>query len=160
MRAGRDLIDLATALRAIHRPASKEELYRARRRLKWDEAFAVQLTLVQRKHRAAAWPARPRPRRADGLASAFDERLPYELTEGQRRVGDEIANDLATAHPMHRLLQGEVGSGKTVCAVRGMLQAVDAGGQAALPDPADHGVLCDAERRAHVSRTELHQLLP
>ncbi|MFC6017455.1 ATP-dependent DNA helicase RecG [Plantactinospora solaniradicis] len=137
LRASRNLTGLGTALRGIHRPATKEELYRARHRLKWDEAFAVQLTLVQRKHRAAAWPARPRPRRDDGLLAAFDARLPYELTAGQRTVGEEVAADLATAHPMHRLLQGEVGSGKTVCALRGMLQVVDAGGQAALLAPTE-----------------------
>ncbi|RKR90699.1 ATP-dependent DNA helicase RecG [Micromonospora pisi] len=137
MRASRNLIGLGTALREIHRPGTKEDLYRARHRLKWDEAFAVQLTLVQRKHRAAAWPARPRPPRDAGLLAAFDARLPYELTEGQRSVGEEIAADLATAHPMHRLLQGEVGSGKTVCALRAMLQVVDDGGQAALLAPTE-----------------------
>ncbi|ROT32703.1 ATP-dependent DNA helicase RecG [Micromonospora sp. HM5-17] len=137
VRATRNLVGLATALHDIHRPASKEDLYRARRRLKWDEAFAVQLTLAQRKRRAAAWPARPRPRRDDGLLAAFDARLPYELTAGQRDVGEEIAADLGTPHPMHRLLQGEVGSGKTVCALRAMLQVVDAGGQAALLAPTE-----------------------
>ncbi|WP_203858423.1 ATP-dependent DNA helicase RecG [Plantactinospora mayteni] len=137
LRATRNLVGLATALREIHRPASKEELYRARHRLKWDEAFALQLTLVQRKHRASAWPAQPRPRREDGLLTAFDARLPYELTAGQRAVGEEVAADLGTAHPMHRLLQGEVGSGKTVCALRAMLQVVDAGGQAALLAPTE-----------------------
>ncbi|HEX7745757.1 MAG TPA: ATP-dependent DNA helicase RecG, partial [Micromonosporaceae bacterium] len=76
-------------------------------------------------------------RRSDGLLDAFDAGLPYELTKGQRGVGEEIATDLDTAHPMHRLLQGEVGSGKTVCAVRGMLQVVDAGGQAALLAPTE-----------------------
>ncbi|MEV4755263.1 ATP-dependent DNA helicase RecG [Micromonospora sp. NPDC049559] len=137
VRASRNLVGLGTALREIHRPSSKEELYRARRRLKWDEAFAVQLTLVQRKQRAAASPARTRPRRSGGLLDAFDARLPYELTAGQRQVGEEIAADLATAHPMHRLLQGEVGSGKTVVALRAMLQVVDAGGQAALLAPTE-----------------------
>ena len=137
VRASRNLVGLATALREIHRPSSREALARARRRLKWDEAFAVQLTLAQRKRRAASWPARPRPRRDDGLLAAFDARLPYELTDGQRRVGEEIAADLARAHPMHRLLQGEVGSGKTVCALRAMLQVVDAGGQAALLAPTE-----------------------
>ncbi|MCW3845434.1 ATP-dependent DNA helicase RecG, partial [Micromonospora yasonensis] len=102
VRASRNLADIGTALREIHRPSSKEALYRARRRLKWDEAFAVQLTLVQRKHRAAAWPAQARPARAGGLLDAFDARLPYELTPGQQTVGREIAADLATAHPMHR----------------------------------------------------------
>ncbi len=109
----------------------------AKRRLKWDEAFAVQLTLVQRKVRAASWPAIPRPRRDDGLLAAFDARLPYELTAGQRDVGEEIAADLSRPHPMHRLLQGEVGSGKTLCALRAMLQVVDAGGQAALLAPTE-----------------------
>ena len=137
VRASRNLVGIGTALREIHRPSSREALARARRRLKWDEAFAVQLTLAQRKRRAASWPARPRPRRDDGLLAAFDARLPYELTDGQRRVGEEIAADLARAHPMHRLLQGEVGSGKTVCALRAMLQVVDAGGQAALLAPTE-----------------------
>ncbi|MGW0503666.1 ATP-dependent DNA helicase RecG [Micromonospora sp. NPDC003241] len=137
VRATRNLIGLDIALREIHRPSSREDLYRARRRLKWDEAFAVQLTLVRRKQQAAAWPARARPARPGGLLDAFDARLPYELTGGQRDVGVEIAADLATHHPMHRLLQGEVGSGKTVVALRAMLQVVDAGGQAALLAPTE-----------------------
>ncbi|WFE19216.1 ATP-dependent DNA helicase RecG [Solwaraspora sp. WMMD937] len=137
VRASRNLLGLHPALRQIHRPADEPELFQARRRLKWDEAFAVQLTLVQRKLRAADWPARPRPRADAGLLAAFDARLPYELTDGQRRIGEEIAADLSTAHPMHRLLQGEVGSGKTVCALRAMLQVVDAGGQAALLAPTE-----------------------
>jgi ATP-dependent DNA helicase RecG len=137
VRAGRDLVGLGTALREIHRPSTREALARARRRLKWDEAFAVQVALVQRKHRAASWPARPRPRREAGLLSAFDATLPYELTAGQRTVGEEIARDLADRHPMHRLLQGEVGSGKTLVAVRAMLQVVDAGGQAAMLAPTE-----------------------
>jgi ATP-dependent DNA helicase RecG len=137
VRAERRLTTLAKALHEIHRPTSREALGMARRRLKWDEAFAVQVTLAQRKHRAADWPARPRPRRDDGLLVAFDAGLPYELTDGQRRVGEEVAADLAAAHPMHRLLQGEVGSGKTLCALRAMLQVVDAGGQAAMLAPTE-----------------------
>ncbi|MBL6274914.1 ATP-dependent DNA helicase RecG [Micromonospora fiedleri] len=137
VRASRNLVGLGGALREIHRPSSREELYRARRRLKWDEAFAVQLTLVRRKQQAAASPARARPARPGGLLDAFDARLPYELTGGQRDVGAEIAADLARGHPMHRLLQGEVGSGKTVVALRAMLQVVDAGGQAALLAPTE-----------------------
>jgi ATP-dependent DNA helicase RecG len=137
VRAHGNLIGLDKALREIHRPSSKEELFQARRRLKWDEAFAVQLTLVQRKHRAASWPARPRPRLEGGLLGAFDATLPYELTDGQRTVGEEIARDLSTPHPMHRLLQGEVGSGKTLVAVRAMLQVVDTGGQAAMLAPTE-----------------------
>src|SRR5205807_3286926 len=75
--------------------------------------------------------------RAGGLADAFEERLPFTLTEGQREVGDVIAAELAAAHPMHRLLQGEVGSGKTVVALRAMLQVLDSGGQAALLAPTE-----------------------
>src|SRR5262249_29756180 len=82
-------------------------------------------------------PATARPPRAGGLADAFDARLPFSLTAGQREVGKAVAEDLASDHPMHRLLQGEVGSGKTVIAVRAMLQAIDAGGQAALLAPTE-----------------------
>jgi ATP-dependent DNA helicase RecG len=137
IRAERRLIGIGKALHEIHRPASRESLGGARRRLKWDEAFAVQITLVQRKHRAADWPAKPRPPRDDGLLGVFDAALPYELTDGQRQIGAEVAADLAVAHPMHRLLQGEVGSGKTLCALRAMLQVVDAGGQTALLAPTE-----------------------
>ncbi len=137
LRRSRKLVGLGTALRDIHRPESQQALAIARHRLKWDEAFAVQLSLVQRKARAADWPAVRREPRDEGLLSAFDKSLPYELTDGQRQVGEEIAADLAGAHPMHRLLQGEVGSGKTVCALRAMLQVVDAGGQAVLLAPTE-----------------------
>jgi ATP-dependent DNA helicase RecG len=137
IRATRRLVGIDRALHDVHRPPTREALAMARRRLKWDEAFAVQLTLVQRKMRAMSWPATPRPRRADGLLDAFDATLPYELTRGQRDVGEEIAADLAEDHPMHRLLQGEVGSGKTLCALRAMLQVVDTGGQAAMLAPTE-----------------------
>ena len=86
---------------------------------------------------AAALPAMPRPRVDGGLAGEFDTRLPFTLTAGQVAVGETIAHDLACAYPMHRLLQGEVGSGKTVIAIRAMLQVVDAGGQAALLAPTE-----------------------
>jgi ATP-dependent DNA helicase RecG len=137
IRADRRLMRLDGALRSIHRPASWEELGPARRRLKWDEAFAVQLTLVQRRKRAEAWPATPRPLRTGGLVDAFDAALPYQLTDGQREVGAQLTAELARPHPMHRLLQGEVGSGKTVCALRAALQVVDGGGQAALLAPTE-----------------------
>jgi ATP-dependent DNA helicase RecG len=125
------------AIRAIHRPTDREDLRQARKRLKWDEAFTMQAALAQRRHAAAAMPAVPRPAIDDGIAAAFDERLPFRLTAGQRSVGEVIAHDLACAYPMNRLLQGEVGSGKTVVAVRAMLQVVDAGGQAALLAPTE-----------------------
>jgi ATP-dependent DNA helicase RecG len=125
------------AIRAIHRPQDREDLRHARKRLKWDEAFTMQVALAQRRHAAAAMPAVPRPAVDGGLAAAFDRRLPFTLTEGQQEVGEVIAHDLACAYPMNRLLQGEVGSGKTVVAVRAMLQVVDSGGQAALLAPTE-----------------------
>ncbi|XRQ03820.1 ATP-dependent DNA helicase RecG [Actinomadura welshii] len=133
----RRLAGLREAYEGIHRPRSWDELSRARARLKWDEAFVVQVALAQRRIAAAALPATPRPPSFGGLQSEFDARLPFELTEGQRGVGDEIAADLAREHPMHRLLQGDVGAGKTVVALRAMLQVVDNGGQAALLAPTE-----------------------
>ncbi|MER7362975.1 ATP-dependent DNA helicase RecG [Nonomuraea wenchangensis] len=137
LRARHKLQPLAEALAGIHRPKDFAEMGRARQRLKFDEAFVLQAVLLQRRQAATAWPARPRPRRADGLLASFDGRLPFALTEGQAAVGEEIADDLAREHPMHRLLQGEVGAGKTVVALRAMLQVVDAGGQAALLAPTE-----------------------
>ena len=131
------LIGLAAALHGIHRPADLAEAGRARTRLKWDEAFVLQSVLAQRRLAAAALPATARPARDGGLLTAFDARLPFSLTAGQREAGGTIGADLARAHPMHRLLQGEVGSGKTVIAVRAMLQVIDAGGQAALLAPTE-----------------------
>ena len=137
VRAKHDLWPRELAIRAIHRPTDRDDLRHARKRLKWDEAFTMQAALAQRRHAAAAMPAVPRPPAEDGIAAAFDHRLPFTLTEGQRSVGEVIAHDLACAYPMNRLLQGEVGSGKTVVAVRAMLQVVDAGGQAALLAPTE-----------------------
>jgi ATP-dependent DNA helicase RecG len=132
-----DLWPRETAIRAIHRPQDQADIQRARKRLKWDEAFVMQAALAQRRMAAAAMPAVPRPPVPDGIAGEFDRRLPFTLTEGQRFVGEVIARDLSCAYPMNRLLQGEVGSGKTVVAVRAMLQVVDSGGQAALLAPTE-----------------------
>jgi ATP-dependent DNA helicase RecG len=132
-----DLWPRETAIRAIHRPQDQTDIQRARKRLKWDEAFVMQAALAQRRMAAAAMPAVPRPPVPDGIAGEFDGRLPFTLTEGQRFVGEVIARDLSCAYPMNRLLQGEVGSGKTVVAVRAMLQVVDSGGQAALLAPTE-----------------------
>ena len=137
VRQQHDLWPRETAIRAIHRPQDRSDLQRARKRLKWDEAFVMQAALAQRRMAAAAMPAMPRPPEPDGIAAEFDRRLPFTLTEGQRFVGEVIARDLSCAYPMNRLLQGEVGSGKTVVAVRAMLQVVDAGGQAALLAPTE-----------------------
>ena len=131
------LMGQAEAIRAIHRPLDQADKQRARHRLKWDEAFAMQAALAQRRLAAAALPAMPRPPVGDGIAAEFDAALPFTLTAGQVAVGETIASDLACAYPMHRLLQGEVGSGKTVIAIRAMLQVVDAGGQAALLAPTE-----------------------
>nr|BFE34495.1 hypothetical protein GCM10010200_067460 [Actinomadura rugatobispora] len=105
-------VGLREAYEGIHRPRSWEELGRARKRLKWDEAFVLQVALAQRRMAAAALPAKARPAIEGGLLDAFDARLPFELTAGQREVGREIAEDLSLEHPMHRLLQGDVGAGK------------------------------------------------
>ncbi len=137
MLARHGLMSIDAALRAVHRPEDRQQLGAAVRRLKWDEALAVQLTLAQRRHSAAVNPALPRPAKPDGIAAAFDARLPFSLTDGQREVGATLATELASPHPMGRLLQGEVGSGKTVVALRAMLQVVDAGGQAALLAPTE-----------------------
>ncbi len=131
------LCGLREALVAVHRPATHAEAGRARKRLKWDEAFLLQVALGQRRLAAEAVPAAPRHGRDGGLLAEFDRALPFTLTEGQQAAGKTIAADLARGHPMHRLLQGEVGAGKTVIAVRAMLQVVDAGGQAALLAPTE-----------------------
>ncbi|GED84518.1 ATP-dependent DNA helicase RecG [Streptomyces sp. 6-11-2] len=137
LRAGRGLVALPEALLKIHRPHSKADIADAHARLKWDEAFVLQVALARRRHADTQLPAVARVPVPDGLLAAFDDRLPFTLTEGQRKVSREIFADLATEHPMHRLLQGEVGSGKTLVALRAMLAVVDAGGQAAMLAPTE-----------------------
>ncbi|CAL9425107.1 ATP-dependent DNA helicase RecG [Streptomyces sp. Tu 3180] len=137
LRDGRGLVPLPEALLKIHRPHTKADIEDARARLKWDEAFVLQVALARRRHADAQLPAVARRPRPDGLLAAFDDRLPFTLTEGQQKVSAEIFDDLATEHPMHRLLQGEVGSGKTMVALRAMLAVVDAGGQAAMLAPTE-----------------------
>jgi ATP-dependent DNA helicase RecG len=137
IRERHGLIGWTDAMRGLHHPTSAEEWGRAKERLKFDEAFVLQTVLAQRRHVAAEHLAVARPRRAGGLLDHFDAQLPYALTTGQREVGDRLSLDLAAPHPMQRLLQGEVGSGKTVVALRAMLQVVDAGGQAALLAPTE-----------------------
>ena len=131
------LMDAESALRTVHRPASRDDAERARHRLRFEEAFVLQAELARRRESAAALPAVPRKPVSGGLLDALDARLPFRLTQGQIRVGDEIAADLARDHPMHRLLQGEVGTGKTVVALRAMLAVVDTGGQAVLLAPTE-----------------------
>jgi ATP-dependent DNA helicase RecG len=149
VRVRRRLVSRTEALRGIHTPESLDEVEQARRRLRYEEAFVLQATLAQRRRAAAGDSTRARAGRADGLLAAFDARLPFELTAGQREVGETVAAEMARETPMHRLLQGEVGSGKTVVALRAMLQAVDSGGQAALLAPTE---VLAAQHHATISR--------
>lgn len=128
---------LKQALVNLHQPQDIEAAERARERLTFDEAFLLQLLLVVRRAELRKLDATSRPVRAGGLLEEFDRSLPFTLTAGQRFVIAEIEGDLASSHPMHRLLQGEVGSGKTVVALRAMLAVVDSGGQAALLAPTE-----------------------
>ena len=137
VRAARGLVSRTDALRGIHTPDSMAEVETARRRLRYEEAFVLQVTLAQRRRTASGQVTTPRPARAGGILEAFDARLPFELTTGQREIGATVAQEMGRDVPMHRLLQGEVGSGKTVVALRAMLAAVDAGGQAALLAPTE-----------------------
>jgi ATP-dependent DNA helicase RecG len=137
LRARHGLPSLPAALLDIHRPTTDADAERAGHRLKWDEALTLQLTRAARRRAAALEPGIARPRRAGGLLDAVDAALPFSLTDGQREVGEELAGELAREQPMHRLLQGEVGAGKTVVALRAMAQVVDAGGQAALLAPTE-----------------------
>ncbi|MFD7324675.1 ATP-dependent DNA helicase RecG [Streptomyces sp. NPDC059875] len=137
LREDRGLTDLPEALQKVHRPRTKADIEDARQRLKWDEAFVLQVALARRRHADTQLPAVARRPAPDGLRDAFDAKLPFTLTDGQQKVSREIFDDLATEHPMHRLLQGEVGSGKTMVALRAMLAVVDAGGQAAMLAPTE-----------------------
>ncbi|MER7177126.1 ATP-dependent DNA helicase RecG [Streptomyces mesophilus] len=137
LRDGRGLVTLPEALLKIHRPHGKSDVDEAKDRLKWDEAFVLQVALARRRYAETQLPAVARKPQPDGLLDAFDAKLPFTLTEGQQKVTKEIFDDLATEHPMHRLLQGEVGSGKTMVALRAMLAVVDAGGQAAMLAPTE-----------------------
>jgi ATP-dependent DNA helicase RecG len=131
------LVDARQALEWIHRPDSWEQKAAAEASLRFEEAFVTQAVLAQRRAELQALPAQPRTGRDGGLLDRFDQRVPFTLTEGQLLVSREILDDLASGHPMHRLLQGEVGSGKTVVALRAMLRVVDSGGQAALLAPTE-----------------------
>lgn len=142
----RNLVSEDTALRAIHLAENEVERERARRRLTFDEAVGLQWVLAQRRHSERAASGPPAPPRADGLLHALTERLPFALTDDQNEVLAEIRRDLSSARPMNRLLQGEVGSGKTIVSVLGMAQMVDAGYQCALLAPTE--VLADQHARS------------
>ena len=128
---------LHQALVQLHNPVDLDSAEKARQRLTFDEAFMLQLLLLTRRKELKNLDAVARPPISGGLLDAFDASLPFQLTAGQRAVAEEIAEDVAQPHPMHRLLQGEVGSGKTVVALRAMLSVIDNGGQAALLAPTE-----------------------
>ena len=128
---------LHQALVQLHQPADLDHAELARERLTYDEAFLLQSLLVLRRIELKKLNSTSRKAATGGLLDAFDMQLPFELTAGQKAVSKEIESDLAQPHPMHRLLQGEVGSGKTIVALRAMLAVVDSGGQAALLAPTE-----------------------
>jgi ATP-dependent DNA helicase RecG len=129
--------DFVTALHEVHEPTSAEAAELAKQRLTFDEALLMQLFLALRRIELRAATTKQRAPREDGLLQAFDARMPFELTAGQKQVWQEIVRDLSGNHPMYRLLQGDVGSGKTIVALRAMLAVVDSGGQAALLAPTE-----------------------
>ncbi len=137
VRREADLISQPEAYRAVHRPDTEDDVASGLARVQFDEAFGLQLAMARRRALAAADGAVPRPRVVGGLLDAFDARLPFALTDGQREISEQLFDELARPHPMQRLLQGEVGSGKTVVALRAMLAVVDNGGQAALLAPTE-----------------------
>ena len=137
VRKAEDLLDARSAYSLIHRPDTWAQKVKAEQRLKYDEAFVAQTVLARSRRALAEIETRRREGRPGGLLDRFDEQLPFELTAGQVAVTDEILQELGRGHPMHRLLQGEVGSGKTIVALRAMLRVVDSGGQAALLAPTE-----------------------
>jgi len=128
---------LHQALVQLHNPIDLESAEKSRQRITFDEALLLQLLLLTRRRELKGLDAVARPVKDGGLLTAFDASLPFELTAGQKAVAAEISDDLAQPHPMHRLLQGEVGSGKTVVALRAALTVIDNGGQAALLAPTE-----------------------
>ena len=136
LRERAELVTLSTAIRQIHFPDSEEASAQARRRLSFDEFFFIQLGMLRQRQEWQSQEAAPVPTNPS-LLDAFVKSLPYELTAAQQRCADQILGDMAEEKPMSRLLQGDVGSGKTVVATIGMLMAVAAGRQAALMAPTE-----------------------
>ncbi|OBG13351.1 ATP-dependent DNA helicase RecG [Mycolicibacterium celeriflavum] len=132
-----DLITEDRALRAVHTAEKSAERDAAIARLTYDEAIGLQWALTDRRHGELSESGPVAVRREDGLAATLHNQLPFELTNGQREVLDVISSELASTRPMNRMLQGEVGSGKTIVAVLAMLQMVDAGYQCALLAPTE-----------------------
>lgn len=131
----RELVSYDQAMRWIHRPAREDEWKRARDTLRYHEALVMQVGLLQQRLEIKAQGTRPR--QLGGLVGRFEEILPFSFTPDQAAVSTEIESDLASGHPMHRLVQGEVGSGKTVVALRAMVTVAEDGGQSALLAPTE-----------------------
>lgn len=136
-RAERGFIDEDTALRTVHFPETEDEVAAARERLKFDEAFALQVALAERRHADRDQRAPSIVHVPGALEDKLAERLPFTLTGGQQVVINEIYEQLALPRPMSRLLQGEVGSGKTLVSLLTMLRAVDNGYQCVLLAPTE-----------------------
>ncbi|GAB3128402.1 ATP-dependent DNA helicase RecG [Tsukamurella serpentis] len=131
------LMSLDEAVRAAHKPDGRAQVEQAKRRLAFDEAVAIEIALARRAHEVGTVAAPPLAAPDGPLQTGLRERLPFRLTAGQEDVLAEIVDDLRQSHPMTRLLQGEVGSGKTLVALLAMLTAVDAGYQAVLLAPTE-----------------------
>ena len=128
---------LKKAFLDIHQPPDLDSAENARQRLTFDEALLLQLLLVQRRAEITKLSTKSRTPNTPKLVEAFEKKLPFKYTAGQIEVNSQIEKDLSNKYPMHRLLQGEVGSGKTVVALRAMLSVVDSSGQAALLAPTE-----------------------
>jgi ATP-dependent DNA helicase RecG len=137
LKVKHELLNLEDAIRKIHQPANMADWQAARDTLRYHEAFLLQAALLKRRTENQHQQSAVRVAKENGYLTNFDKALPFTLTNGQVVVGNEIATDLASGHPMNRLLQGEVGSGKTLVAVRAMLSVADSGGQSALLAPTE-----------------------
>ena len=137
IRRARKVPSLEWTYRALHTPDSEDTWRAAQAQMRYREAFVLQSALARLHSVRVAHLTQPRPAVEGGLADRLLQVLPYELTGGQQKVGAEIAADLSNKSPMNRLLQGDVGSGKTVVALRAMLQVADAGGQSAMLAPTE-----------------------
>ncbi|GAA5154455.1 ATP-dependent DNA helicase RecG [Microbacterium pseudoresistens] len=137
LRREEGLLDARTALERIHRPRTRDQIAPAVRTLRMHEALTLQAALLEQRQRVRSLAAVRREAAPGGLLERFDAALPFALTDDQRAVGGTIAADLVAGAPMNRLVQGEVGSGKTLVALRAMLQVAESGGQAALIAPTE-----------------------
>lgn len=137
VRAREELLTAREALEQIHRPKTRNDIDPAVRTLRMHEALTLQTALLQQRAAVRSLTATVRPAKPGGLLERFDATLPYTLTPDQQTVGEQVATDLVGSWPMNRLVQGEVGSGKTLVALRAMLQVAESGGQSALIAPTE-----------------------